>query len=79
MKIQAHDQHYSFDYIGWVNAVFDVYMSRNPHAGVNAQAWGLSTSVIGKFFRYQRVSLPTMLQIELGRDVKMINFVVKID
>lgn len=79
MKIQAHDAHYSLDYAGWVNAVFDACFKSGKDFKFTAYKWGIAPSVMAKFFRYQHVSLPTMLQIEFGSGVKMIDYCVKID
>lgn len=79
MKVQCHDAHYSFDYNSWVNAVFDHCFTSGVPKSIYEWRWGITPAVMGKFFRYQRVSLPTMLQIEFGSGVKMINFCTKID
>jgi len=79
MNIQAHDAHYSFDYVSWVNAVFDAAVGKFGHTQFCQYSWGITPSVMSKFWRYKKVSLPTMLQIEYGSGVPMLKFVIKID
>jgi len=79
MKIQAHDAHYSFDYVAFVNAVFDAYMDKFGMTKFIDYQWGITPAVMGKFFRYRSVSLPTLLKIEFGSGVRMMDFVIKID
>lgn len=79
MKVQCHDAHYSFDYVAWVNAVFEKCVAIKPNMQFGEWRWGIAPAVMQKFFRYEHVSLPTMLQIEFGSGVPMLNYVIKID
>lgn len=79
MKIVCHDAHYSFDYVAWVNAVFDKCVATEHFKQFTSYNWGISPGVMAKFWRYEKVSLPTMLQIEFGSGVQMWPYVIKID
>ena len=79
MLIQGHDANYSFDYKSFVNAVFDVVSTRPDFKSFYQYQWGITPNVMGKFFCYKKVSLPTLLQIEVGSGVRMIDHVVKIN
>lgn len=79
MKIQAHDAYFSFDNVQWVNAVLFEAIANHGLNNFHTPLWGVTGAVMGKFFRYQTVSLPTMLTIEAGSGIKMIDFVIDID
>ena len=79
MKMQAHDAFRTFDYVAFVNAVFDKIMAADKSFDQAAIEAGLSFSIISNFFRYERVSLPTLIRIAEYAQVHLGDFVIEQD
>jgi len=79
MKMQAHDAFRTFDFVAFVNAVFDRIMDADKSFDQVAIEAGLSFPVICNFFRYERVSLPTLIKIAEYAQVHLGDFVIEQD
>lgn len=79
MEIRAHDARKSFDYCGFINACFDRAVEHDRDPEMIAMETGYSVGFIYKVFRYEPISVPSMIVLADYFDLHLLDFVIKID
>jgi len=79
MKIQAHSAYQTFDFIAFVNAVFDEMVNHNMQPTELAEETGYTDGLIYKVLRYETCSLPTIITLAKWAEIDLSDFVIEQD
>lgn len=76
MNIRTHDTFHTFDYVAFVNAVYFQMIEHNLEPQLMAEDLKVSAGFIYKFFRYECVSMPSLIILARYADVDLFDFII---